>query len=40
MASGSSEPNWLRLLILGGIPGQAYEPPDISKLGEPDPMAG
>jgi mannose-6-phosphate isomerase-like protein (cupin superfamily) len=31
--------DWLRLLILGGIPGQAYEPPDITKLGEPDPMA-
>jgi mannose-6-phosphate isomerase-like protein (cupin superfamily) len=32
-------PDWIRLLILGGIPGQAYEPPDITKLGEPDPMA-
>ena len=29
----------IRLLILGGVPGSAYEAPDISKLGEPDPMA-
>lgn len=29
----------IRLLILGGVPGVAYEAPDISKLGEPDPMA-
>ena len=29
----------LRLLALGGIPGQAYEAPDNSKLGQPDPMA-
>ncbi len=29
----------IRLLVLGGIPGQAYEAPDVSKLGEPDPMA-
>ena len=28
----------IRLLIIGGIPGSVYEPPDISKLGEPDPM--
>lgn len=32
-------PDGIRLLVLGGIPGQAYEAPDISKLGEPDPMA-
>jgi len=30
----------MRVLILGGVPGQAYEPPDITKLGEPDPVAG
>jgi len=30
----------MRLLVIGGVPGGAYEPPDISKLGEPDPMAG
>ena len=29
----------LRVLALGGVPGQAYEPPDVTKLGEPDPMA-
>ncbi len=29
----------IRLLILGGVPGATYEAPDISKLGEPDPMA-
>jgi mannose-6-phosphate isomerase-like protein (cupin superfamily) len=29
----------IRLLIVGGVPGQAYEAPDITKLGEPDPMA-
>lgn len=29
----------IRLLVLGGVPGKAYEAPDISKLGEPDPMA-
>jgi hypothetical protein len=29
----------LRVLALGGTPGQAYEPPDLSKLGEPDPLA-
>lgn len=29
----------IRLVVLGGVPGAVYEPPDISKLGEPDPMA-
>jgi mannose-6-phosphate isomerase-like protein (cupin superfamily) len=29
----------LRILALGGIPGKPYEPADITKLGEPDPMA-
>ena len=29
----------MRVLALGGVPGQAYEAPDITKLGEPDPMA-
>jgi uncharacterized cupin superfamily protein len=28
----------LRLLILGGRPGAAYEAPDISQLGSPDPL--
>jgi mannose-6-phosphate isomerase-like protein (cupin superfamily) len=29
----------LRVLAIGGKPGQAYEPPDMTKLGAPDPMA-
>jgi mannose-6-phosphate isomerase-like protein (cupin superfamily) len=29
----------MRVLALGGVPGQVYEPPDVTKLGEPDPMA-
>jgi uncharacterized cupin superfamily protein len=29
----------VRLLIVGGVPGGAYEAPSISELGEPDPMA-
>ncbi len=29
----------VRLLILGGMPGKVYEAPDVSQLGEPDPMA-
>ncbi len=29
----------LRLLIIGGVPGQAYEAPEISQLGVADPMA-
>lgn len=29
----------IRLLIIGGTPGAVYEAPDVSKLGEPDPMA-
>lgn len=29
----------IRLLVLGGVPGQAYEAPDITKLGVPDPTA-
>jgi len=29
----------VRLLILGGVPGQAYEPPEVTLLGAPDPMA-
>ena len=32
-------PDGVRLLVLGGVPGQAYEAADITKLGEPDPMA-
>jgi mannose-6-phosphate isomerase-like protein (cupin superfamily) len=29
----------IRVLALGGTPGKAYEPPDITKLGAPDPVA-
>jgi mannose-6-phosphate isomerase-like protein (cupin superfamily) len=29
----------IRLLVLGGKAGEAYEAPEITKLGEPDPMA-
>ena len=29
----------LRVLALGGVPGKPYEAPDVTKLGEPDPMA-
>ena len=29
----------VRLLALGGVPGKAYEPPDLSKLGGADPLA-
>lgn len=32
-------PEGVRVLVLGGIPGEAYQAPDVSKLGEPDPMA-
>ena len=32
-------PDGLRLLVLGGVPGQAYEASEVSKLGVPDPMA-
>jgi hypothetical protein len=29
----------MRVLALGGTPGKAYEPPDMTKLGAPDPAA-
>jgi len=29
----------IRLLVLGGIPGKPYQAPDLTQLGEPDPMA-
>jgi hypothetical protein len=32
-------PDGIRVLVLGGIPGKVYEPPELSKLGQPDPMA-
>ncbi len=44
VASGTKRKVWpgpdgIRLLVLGGKPGATYEPPEISKLGVPDPMA-
>jgi mannose-6-phosphate isomerase-like protein (cupin superfamily) len=32
--------NGIRILVVGGKVGEAYEAPDVTKLGEPDPMAG
>ena len=32
-------PDGIRVLVLGGIPGKVYEPPEVSELGQPDPMA-
>jgi hypothetical protein len=29
----------MRVLIVGGRPGRVYEPPEVSKLGAPDPLA-
>ena len=31
--------NGLRVLIIGGVPGKAYEAPGITLLGAPDPLA-
>lgn len=28
----------LRLLIVGGVPGEVYQPPAVSELGAPDPL--
>ena len=30
-------PNGMRVIALGGVPGRAYEAPDVTKLGSPDP---
>ncbi|MFL5845340.1 MAG: hypothetical protein ACJ762_11650 [Solirubrobacteraceae bacterium] len=32
-------PEGIRLLLVGGVPGQAYEAPEITVLGNPDPVA-
>lgn len=32
-------PEGARVLALGGTPAQAYQPPEVSQLGAPDPMA-
>ena len=34
-----SGPEGICLLALGGTPGQAYEAPEVTQLGAPDPMA-
>jgi mannose-6-phosphate isomerase-like protein (cupin superfamily) len=34
-----SGPEGVRILALGGTPGQVYEAPDLTQLGAPDPMA-
>jgi mannose-6-phosphate isomerase-like protein (cupin superfamily) len=34
-----SGPDGIRLLAIGGTPGQLYEAPDLTQLGAPDPMA-
>lgn len=44
VASGTKRKIWpgdegIRLLIIGGKPGEVYDAPDITKLGEPDPAA-
>jgi mannose-6-phosphate isomerase-like protein (cupin superfamily) len=44
VASGTKRKVWpgadgVRVLVIGGVPGGTYSPPDNSKLGEPDPMA-
>jgi hypothetical protein len=44
VASGTMRKVWpgeegIRLLVLGGKPGDVYDAPEISKLGTPDPMA-
>lgn len=43
VASGTKRKVWpgaagMRMVIVGGVPGKVYEAPEISKLGEPDPM--
>ena len=43
VSAGSRRKIWpggqgLRVLAIGGCPGRAYEPPELSKLGEPDPL--
>lgn len=32
-------PDGLRMLVVGGVPGKAYEAPEFSQLGAPDPIA-
>jgi uncharacterized cupin superfamily protein len=44
VSSGTKRKVWtgddpLRLLIVGGVPGKAYEPPENTELGGPDPFS-
>jgi mannose-6-phosphate isomerase-like protein (cupin superfamily) len=44
VASGTKRKVWpgpegIRVAVIGGVPGEAYEAPDFTKLGEPDPAA-
>ncbi len=44
VSSGTKRKLWpgddgLRVLIVGGVPGRSYEAPEVTKLGEPDPLA-
>lgn len=44
VASGTKRKIWpgsegMRMVIVGGVPGAVYEAPQVSQLGEPDPMA-
>lgn len=44
VAAGTKRKVWpgsdgMRVVIVGAVPGGPYEPPAVSKLGEPDPMA-
>ncbi len=33
-------PDGIRMLVLGGVPGEAYQPPEWGELGAADPTAG
>ena len=33
-------PDGIRMLVLGGVPGEAYEPPEWGELGAADPVGG
>jgi uncharacterized cupin superfamily protein len=34
-----SGPDGMRVLVIGGVPGEAFEPKDYTELGAPDPFA-
>ncbi len=44
VSSGTSRKLWpgddgIRVLVIGGVPGKAYEAPEVTELGSPDPVA-